>query len=93
VDYGLVIALEAIRAHFDRPVRITSGCRCVRHNQSVGGSHRSQHKKGRAADFTVDGVPPDVVAELAEQMGLGGIGRYETFTHIDTRHGRAWWSG
>lgn len=93
VDYGLVVALDAIRDHFDRPVRVTSGCRCEAHNAAVGGSTHSQHKKGRAADIVVDGVPPALVAELADQMGLGGVGRYSTFTHIDTREGVSRWAG
>ena len=93
VDAGLVAALEAIRAHFDAPVRITSGCRCEAHNRAVGSTagKASQHVRGRAADITVDGIPPAVVAELADQMGLGGVGTYSGFTHIDTRHGKARW--
>lgn len=93
VDAGLLSALDAIRAHFDRPVRVTSGCRCDAHNRAVGGSEGSQHKLGRAADIVVDSVPPELVAELADQMGLGGVGRYSHFTHIDTRAGVSRWHG
>lgn len=48
--------LEPVRAHFGRPVRITSGYRSPAVNKAVGGSARSQHCKGEAADFTVPGV-------------------------------------
>jgi len=91
VDYGLVAALDKIRAHFGVPVTITSGCRCESHNRAVGGSEASQHRRGRAADFTVQGIPPSKVAEYVEGLGLGGIGIYKTWIHIDTRHGKARW--
>jgi len=48
--------LEPIRAHFARPVAITSGYRSPAVNKAVGGSSTSQHCKGEAADFTVPGV-------------------------------------
>jgi uncharacterized protein YcbK (DUF882 family) len=86
VDALLLEALEAIREHFAVPVRVTSGCRCALHNQAVKGSPRSQHKKGRAADITLDGINPALVADYAEELGLS-VGRYRTFTHVDTRSG------
>lgn len=93
IDYELVRALDDIREHFDRPVIVTSGVRCESHNRMVGGSAGSQHLLGRAADIIVYGTPPHIVADLAEQLGLGGVGRYDTFTHIDTRNGRRRWVG
>ena len=93
IDYGLVRACEAIRAHFDTTVYITSGFRCEAHNAAVGGSEHSQHLLGRAADLVVKDVPAHLVAELARDMELGGVGEYETFTHIDTREGQARWNG
>ena len=93
VDYELLRVLEYMREHFDSPITITSACRCKDHNKKVFGSYASLHLQGRAADIVVKGVPPNVVAELAEQMEVGGLGRYKTFTHIDTRTGHARWSG
>lgn len=92
IDFGVVAACDAIREHFKRPCVITSGCRCKAHNKAEGGSTGSQHLLGRAADIVVQGVPSKIVADYAERMGLGGLGRYSTFTHIDTRHGRSRWS-
>jgi uncharacterized protein YcbK (DUF882 family) len=85
VDSELLRILEEIRAHFDRPITINSACRCADHNRDVGGSDNSQHLYGRAADIVVAGVDPALVAELADQMDCGGVGEYDTFTHIDTR--------
>lgn len=93
VDYALLRLLEVIRNHFNASVSITSGCRCAEHNRAVGGSDNSQHKKGRAADITVSGVSPSKVADFASTLGLS-VGRYNTFTHVDTRSGPAkGWSG
>jgi len=91
IDYALVRLLEKIREHFDQPVTINSGCRCEARNRMVDGKPGSFHLKGRAADIMVKNIPPALVAELAETLGAGGIGEYETFTHIDTRQGSARW--
>ena len=91
VDYELILRLEQIREHFDRAVTVNSGCRCPDHNDSVGGAATSQHLYGRAADIVVDGTPASVVAEVAEQIGFGGIGEYDSFVHVDTRVGYARW--
>ena len=91
VDAGLLQALEAVRSHFDAAVYISSGCRCESWNLSSGGVDSSQHLLGRASDITVAGYLPEQVAIFAEAIGLGGIGRYETFTHIDSRNDKARW--
>lgn len=92
VDSELLRILEVIRSHFDRPITINSACRCLGHNRAVGGAMPdsggfggSQHLYGRAADIVVDGIDPKLVYELADQMLVGGLGAYDTFTHIDTR--------
>jgi uncharacterized protein YcbK (DUF882 family) len=93
VDAGLLLMLEKIRVHFNRPITINSACRCARHNFAVGGGKTSQHLYGRAADITVDGIEPRIVANYAEALNPGGLGHYSTFTHIDSRNGTARWNG
>ena len=85
VDFELVRALDYMRNHYDRAITVNSGCRCESYNTLVGGSDNSQHIVCRAADIVVDGITPELVAELAEQMEMGGVGRYRSFTHVDTR--------
>lgn len=46
--------LDPIRDHVGMPLRITSGYRCAKLNELVGGCERSQHLTGEAADFQVD---------------------------------------
>jgi len=96
VDSELLRLLENVRNYFNKPVHITSACRCDEHNEKVGGKPNSQHKLGRAADIIVNGIEPDEVARFAESiMKSGGVGRYSTFTHLDTRTGDyiSGWSG
>lgn len=42
--------LEPLRAAFGRPINVTSGYRCPKLNQLVGGVATSAHKNGYAAD-------------------------------------------
>ncbi len=96
VDAQLLEVLTVVREHFDAPVTITSGCRCAEHNAAVGGSPNSQHLLGRAADFVVQGVAPDEVADWLDRTYAGrlGIGRYPKsgFTHVDSRLIPARWT-
>ncbi len=90
--------LEKIRAHFGKPITITSGYRCATHNAAVGGASGSRHTKGDAADIVVSGITPREVAQYAESIGILGIGLYETssdghFVHIDTRTYKSFWYG
>lgn len=62
--------LEPIRAHFNAPVRVSSGYRSPKLNQTIGGSATSQHCKGEAADFTVVGHSVDEVFEFIKASDL-----------------------
>jgi hypothetical protein len=44
--------LEPIRAGVDSPIHISSGYRCERDNNAIGGAKTSQHTKGQAADIS-----------------------------------------
>lgn len=92
VDLELVDRLEIIREYFASPVIILSGYRTPSYNEAIGGAKFSQHMEGKAADIVVVGVKPEVVATFCERtFATGGVGRYKTFTHIDTRPNRARW--
>jgi len=47
--------LEPVRKHFKKPVTVTSGFRCIELNRKIGSTDKSQHTKGEAADFVVNG--------------------------------------
>lgn len=100
----LVQLLQNIRDHFNRPVIITSAYRTLTHNKKVGGSPKSQHLLGRAADFWVEGVDVATVAAYAEALlpTHGGVGRYPKdakhpnrktgWVHVDTRANKSRWA-
>lgn len=96
IDYELVNVVTDVREHFGKPVVITSGHRCSSYNQRVGGAKASKHVLGIAADIKVTGVSPSVVANYLEDKyhNKYGIGRYNSFTHIDVRDNKSrWWNG
>lgn len=88
--------LQVLRDNVQAPIVINSGYRSPQHNKRVGGSPRSQHMQGRAADIVVRGFSPSRVADIIEdliELGLmknGGLGRYDTFTHYDIGPVRRW---
>lgn len=92
-DPKLIEELQKIRDHFHVPMKIHSGHRCQKYNESVGGASRSQHLKGTAADFTLEGISNNQVQEyvLRENYDRFGIGRYRGFTHLDVRGYVARW--
>ena len=93
VDYMLLKILEDVREHFNQPVTINSGNRCYEYNKRIGGSAKSQHTKGKAADIVVKGVKPQEVYDYLNDKypKTFGMGNYKTFTHIDSRNLKARW--
>ena len=91
LEYKLVKLLQKLRWVVGKPIKINSGYRTKTYNHKVGGSPRSQHLLGRAADIVVEGYTPSQIAELADQLGFDGIGIYDTFCHVDVRGYKARW--
>lgn len=95
------IVLETIRLHFDKPVTVVSGPRCRAYNKKVGGAAKSEHliiedMDVDAVDIQVKDVSPTQVTAYLKQLpyaNLIGIGKYKTFTHVDTRGYAARWVG
>ena len=93
ISEELVDLLQKIRDHFGVAVVINSGYRTSSYNKKVGGVTNSQHLKGTAADIVAKGITPLEVAQYAEYLmpNSGGIGVYQTFTHVDVRADRSRW--
>ena len=101
IDQPLVVLLQAIREHFNKPITITSGYRTGTHNTAVGGSKSSQHLLGKAADIQVADTTVEAVAAYAESLmpDWGGVGRYPVkagrakgWVHVDTRAKKSRWT-
>lgn len=91
--------LEPMRAHFG-PCHVLSGYRHEVYNRRIGGAKYSQH----IYELTPDSVAADLVfrtgtpkewAAFADQLGAGGVGRYDNsgFVHVDNRPNKARWTG
>lgn len=102
VDDELVTILQQVRNYFQRPVTITSGYRNNTYNTKVGGSTKSQHMTGRAADIQIAGISPQLLGAYVETLlpKRGGIGVYPPnksrptgWVHVDTRPDMSRWTG
>ena len=48
--------LQPLRDYYELPIKITSGFRSEKLSKQIGGSEKSQHCKGEAADFEIPSV-------------------------------------
>ena len=92
----LAAELQVLRDYLNTPLKINSGYRSPAHNKAVGGASKSQHMLGKAADISSRKYTPDQIyaaVKLLQKEGkirIGGIGRYNTFIHLDTANPREW---
>ena len=93
IDQRLVDLLQAVRDDLERPIKVTCGFRCIKHNaQTKDAVVDSYHTIGHAADITCYGIRIDdlhlVVQRACESMGYGYIILYRdrNFIHVDIRN-------
>lgn len=73
------------------PLLVHSAYRTMAHNAAVGGSPSSQHLQGRALDIAprdprlLDRLYAVTVRRADAVLAIRGVGRYDTFIHMDTR--------
>lgn len=92
IDSDLLTMLETVRNHFGKPIYITSGYRTDTYNKRVGGATNSYHKKGMASDIQIAGVDANTVYNYCNSTFTNnGVGKYNSFTHIDCRPYKARW--
>ena len=95
LDINLLLKLEELRLKTG-PLIINSGYRCPVYNRSkaVGSNDNSQHIMGTAADIKATKMSVDNVYNNADKIfSNGGVGKYNTFTHVDVRGTRSRWNG
>lgn len=65
----LVEKCDEVREHFGKPMTISSGVRCQKHNDELSGSVRnSRHVQGKAVDFAVSGVSGSKVKAYVDTL-------------------------
>jgi uncharacterized protein YcbK (DUF882 family) len=78
------------------PLTVNSGYRTPEYNERIGGADKSQHLTASALDLSSSRWTAAQLADLYEgliQLKLvpdGGLGRYDTFIHIDIGPPRRW---
>ena len=97
IDSRLLAKVQAMRDHFGAAMKVNSAFRCTAHNRKVGGTPSSQHLLGRAIDISIQGMSAQKkhhLVRLVGRSGFTGIGIYQSFIHLDVRHGApALWVG
>ena len=84
ISMELVELLDQARGIAEVPFKINSGFRCEKHNEAVGGSSRSLHKRGRAADIHVgDSIARYKILGALFKVGMPRVLIYKTFIHAD----------
>jgi uncharacterized protein YcbK (DUF882 family) len=78
------------------PKELVSIYRSPTYNRAVRGRSQSQHLQNNAVDIQFNGVSAYTVSSVVRKMRSegsfqGGVGRYSSFTHIDTRGHNADW--
>lgn len=78
------ICLQVIRAYWNKPIIISSGYRCRELNAAIGGSDKSHHTLGLAADFTIPGVPiGDLIKSIQDLVYFDQlINEYNRWVHL-----------
>ncbi|MFD1794921.1 hypothetical protein FQV27_16295 [Paracoccus aurantiacus] len=86
-----MLMLDEIRDRLGCPIRILSVYRNKEYNACVGGRSRSQHLRFNAIDWAATEGTVSDWHRIAKEVRAsrpefsGGIGRYNSFVHIDTR--------
>ena len=77
--------LQPIRDLIKKPMIITSGYRCKLLNEKVGGKDNSQHMKGQAVDFKIEGMKPAEIVNIIKESGIEFdqlINEYDSWVHV-----------
>ena len=86
------LVLNPLREEVGKPIIVTSGYRCPALNQAVGGSEKSQHMSGLAADIVCHRISVDELFRIACEMSDDDeiwadqiINEYGRWVHISTK--------
>lgn len=88
MDPSFLEEIDELRQRFGKPMVVTSGYRCPKHNAVVSSTGANgPHTTGRAADFRVTHADAHRLLRISLEMGFTGIGVQQKgaarFIHID----------
>ena len=92
VHWALIRLLSRMRKQIGQPLYISSGYRCPKRNESVGGAPESLHLAGMAADVQAS-TSVEHLASVARAVGAGGVGVYPRHAHVDVGEPDRRWEG
>tara|TARA_R110002020_G_scaffold73622_2_gene188881 strand:+ start:367 stop:798 length:432 start_codon:yes stop_codon:yes gene_type:complete len=90
MDEDFMRILQSIRDEMKRPLQITSGYRCEKHNSVVSKVKNGPHTKAKAADILISGADALRLFAIAQKHGVSGCGLSQNgphnkrFLHIDS---------
>jgi hypothetical protein len=87
----IYFCLQPIRDLMKKPMIITSGYRNKELNKLICGAENSQHMKGQAADFIIQGVEPSYIVKVIKNSNIPYdqlINEYDSWVHVSYVKGR-----
>ena len=90
MDDEFMRVLQSIRDEMQRPLKITSGFRCEKHNSKVSSTGKTgPHTFDKAADILISGADAMRLFAVAQKHGVSGVGMRQRgdhakrFVHLD----------
>lgn len=83
----IMYILDIVRVYIGKPILVNSGYRCKKLNEMVGGTQKSMHTKGLAADFRT-GKKEDIntmfefLKKNQKEFKIIELINYKTFIHV-----------
>ena len=82
MDPDFMKQLQEIRDEMKRPLKISSGVRCEKHNQKVSSTGKNgPHVYRKAADILIAGADALRLIDVARKHGISGVGISQRGTH------------
>lgn len=98
INPRLFLLLDAARNSLEageKPFLLYSGYRSPAYNRQLARrdghvARNSFHTRGMAADVALPGVPLADLEKIGRELGMGGVGKYGQFVHLDVGPIRHW---
>jgi uncharacterized protein YcbK (DUF882 family) len=91
ISLKLVTLLQKLRNLSKKPLIVTSGFRCNKHNKAIGGAENSYHTKGMAVDVKTPLPAHDFLLLIKKIPEIKGVGIYSSWFHLDIRDKEYCW--